>query len=127
MNLSTHLYFTDEHQWARLSADGLTATIGISNHAQDVLGDIVFVDLPAIGKTFAQMDVGAIVESVKTAADVFMPLGGEVIEVNEALRADPALANTSPLDTGWFIKIKLDAANTASELAKLIPEAAYNP
>jgi glycine cleavage system H protein len=121
------LYFTDEHQWARLSADGQTATIGISNHAQDVLGDIVFVDLPAIGKTFAQMDVGAIVESVKTAADVFMPLGGEVIEVNEALRTDPALANNSPLDAGWFMKIKLDASNTSSELAKLIPEAAYNP
>jgi glycine cleavage system H protein len=127
MNLSTQLYFTDEHQWARLSADGQTATIGISNHAQDVLGDIVFVDLPTIGKTFAQMDVGAIVESVKTAADVFMPLGGEVIEVNEALRADPALANTSPLDGGWFMKIKLNPAETASELAKLIPEAAYNP
>ena len=122
-----NLYFTDEHQWARLPADGQTATIGISQHAQDALGDIVFVDLPAIGKTFAQMDVGAIVESVKTAADVFMPLGGEVIEVNEALRADPALANTDPMDAGWFMKIKLDPANTASELAKLIPEAGYQP
>ena len=121
------LYFTDEHQWARLSADGLTATIGISNHAQDALGDIVFVDLPTIGKTFAQMDVGAVVESVKTAADVFMPLGGEVIEVNEALRADPALANTDPMEAGWFMRIKLDPAHTASELAKLIPEAAYVP
>jgi glycine cleavage system H protein len=122
-----NLYFTDEHQWARLSADGLTATIGISQHAQDALGDIVFVDLPAIGKTFAQMEVGAIVESVKTAADVFMPLGGEVIEVNEALRADPALANTDPMDAGWFMRIKLDPANTASELAKLIPESTYHP
>lgn len=122
-----NLYFTDEHQWARLSADGQTATIGISNHAQDALGDIVFVDLPAIGKIFAQMDVGAIVESVKTAADVFMPLGGEVIEVNEALRADPALANTGPMDAGWFMRIKLDPTNTASELVKLIPEAGYQP
>jgi glycine cleavage system H protein len=122
-----NLYFTDEHQWARLSADGQIATIGISQHAQDALGDIVFVDLPAIGKTFAQMDVGAIVESVKTAADVFMPLGGEVIEVNEALRADPALANTDPMEAGWFMRIKLDPASTAAELAKLIPEASYQP
>ncbi len=121
------LYFTDEHQWARIAEDGLTATIGISQHAQELLGDIVFVDLPAIGKTFAQMDVGAIVESVKTAADVFMPLGGEVMAVNEALRTDPALANTDPMDAGWFMKIKLDPSATASELAKLIPESAYNP
>jgi glycine cleavage system H protein len=127
MNHSTQLYFTDEHQWARLSADGQTATIGISQHAQDALGDIVFVDLPTIGKTFVQMDVGAIVESVKTAADVFMPLGGEVIEVNELLRADPALANTDPMDAGWFMKIKLNPTETTTELAKLIPEAAYNP
>jgi glycine cleavage system H protein len=122
-----NLYFTDEHQWARLSADGQTATIGISHHAQDALGDIVFVDLPAIGKNFAQMDVGAIVESVKTAADVFMPLGGEVIEVNEALRADPALANTDPMNAGWFMKIKLNATNTSGELAKLIAEGDYQP
>ncbi len=122
-----NLYFTDEHQWARLSADGQTATIGISQHAQDALGDIVFVDLPAIGTSFAQMDVGAVVESVKTAADVFMPLSGEVLEVNEALRVDPALANTDPMDAGWFMRIKLDPANTAAETAKLIPEAAYHP
>ncbi len=122
-----NLYFTEEHQWARLSADGQTATIGISQHAQDALGDIVFVELPAIGKRFSKMDVGAIVESVKTAADVFMPLSGEVIKVNEALRADPALANTDPMDDGWFIKIKLDLANTAAEVAKLIPESSYQP
>lgn len=121
------LYFTEEHQWARIAADGLTATIGISQHAQDALGDVVFVDLPAIGKTFAQMDVGAVVESVKTAADVFMPLGGEVIEVNEALRADPALANSAPMDAGWFMKIKLDPARVKAEVAKLIPEASYQP
>ena len=122
-----NLYFTDEHQWVRLAADGQTATIGISQHAQDALGDIVFVDLPSIGKTFAQMDVGAIVESVKTAADVFMPLGGEVIEVNELLRADPGLANTDPMDAGWFMKIKLNPTDMALELAKLIPEANYHP
>jgi len=121
------LYFTDEHQWARIAEDGLTATIGISQHAQDALGDVVFVDLPAIGKTFAQMDVGAIVESVKTAADVLMPVGGEVMEVNEALRADPALANTDPMGTGWFMKVKLHPITAALEIAKLIPESNYNP
>ncbi len=121
------LYFTEEHQWARIAPDGQTATIGISQHAQDALGDIVFVDLPAVGKTLAQMDVGATVESVKTAADVLMPLGGEVIEVNEALRADPALANTAPLEAGWFIKIKLNPAATAAEIARLILESSYNP
>jgi glycine cleavage system H protein len=121
------LYFTEEHQWGRIAPDGLTATIGISHHAQDALGDVVFVDLPTIGKSFAQMDVGATVESVKTAADVLMPLGGEVVEVNEALRADPALANTAPLEAGWFIKIKLNPAATAAEIARLIPESSYNP
>ncbi|MDI9334271.1 MAG: glycine cleavage system H protein [Cytophagales bacterium] len=122
-----NLYFTDEHQWARLADDGQTATIGISWHAQDALGDIVFVDLPPLGKTFAQMDVGAVVESVKTAADVLMPLGGEVIAVNEALRADPALANTDPMQAGWFLKIKLNPAATANELAQLTPESNYHP
>jgi glycine cleavage system H protein len=121
------LYFTEEHQWARLANDGLTATIGISQHAQDALGDIVFVDLPQIGTSFAQFDVGAVVESVKTAADVLMPLGGTVIEVNEALRAEPALANTDAMTRGWFMRIQLDAQLTTSELARLTPEAAYAP
>jgi glycine cleavage system H protein len=121
------LYFTEEHQWTRLANDGLTATIGISQHAQDALGDIVFVDLPQIGTSFAQFDVGAVVESVKTAADVLMPLGGTVIEVNEALRAEPALANTNPMTTGWFMRIQLDTQLTTSELARLTPEAAYAP
>jgi glycine cleavage system H protein len=121
------LYFTEEHQWARLASDGLTATIGISQHAQDALGDIVFVDLPQIGTSFAQFDIGAVVESVKTAADVLMPLGGTVIEVNEALRAEPALANTDPMTTGWFMRIQLDTQLTTSELARLTPEAAYAP
>ena len=121
------LYFTEEHQWARLSEDGFVATIGISHHAQDALGDIVFVDLPAVGKSFAQFDVGAIVESVKTAADVLVGLSGTVTEVNEALRSDPALANTDPMDTGWFFKMQVDPALQATELARLIPEASYAP
>jgi glycine cleavage system H protein len=121
------LYFTQEHQWARIASDGLTATIGISQHAQDALGDIVFVDLPEIGKSFSQFDVGAVVESVKTAADVLMPLSGTVIEVNEALRAEPALANTDPMTTGWFMRLQLDTQLTTSELVRLTPEAAYAP
>ena len=121
------LYFTEEHQWARLSSDGLTATIGISHHAQDALGDIVFVDLPTIGKSFSQFDVGAVVESVKTAADVLVGLSGTVIEVNEALRSDPALANTDPMDTGWFFKISVAPSTVAAELAQLISEANYSP
>lgn len=121
------LYFTEEHQWARLSDDGLIATIGISHHAQDALGDIVFVDLPAIGKSFTQFDVGAVVESVKTAADVLVGLSGTVTEVNEALRSDPALANTDPMNNGWFFKMRMDPAVQAAELARLIPEGAYAP
>ncbi len=121
------LYFTDEHQWVRLAEDGLSATVGISQHAQEALGDVVFVDLPAIGTHFAQMAVGAVVESVKTAADVLMPLSGAVTEVNEELRANPSLANTDPMDAGWFIKISVNPALTSTEIAKLIPEANYNP
>jgi glycine cleavage system H protein len=121
------LYFTEEHQWARLSDDGLVATIGISHHAQDALGDIVFVDLPEVGKSLSQFDVGAVVESVKTAADVLAGLSGTVIEVNEALRNDPALANTDPMNTGWFFKLRVDPATCAIEIPKLIAEAAYAP
>ena len=112
--------YTEEQVWIR--PDGQFATIGITHHAQDALGDIVFVDLPEIGKAIAQKDVAGIVESVKTAADVYMPASGVVTEVNEALRADPSLANTSPLDAGWFFKVKL---TDQTELAGLMDEAAY--
>ena len=98
--------YTKDHEWVQsTSADAATA--GITVHAQDALGDVVFVELPEVGKTFAQGDVAGVVESVKAAADVFMPLSGEIIEVNEALRADPSLANSDPLNSGWFFKIKL--------------------
>lgn len=121
------LYFTAEHQWARLADDHASATIGISTHAQDALGDIVFLDLAPIGKAFNQFDVGATVESVKTAADVLMPLSGQVIEINEALRAEPSLANTDPLGAGWFMRIKTNPEQVAQELYKLIPESNYQP
>jgi glycine cleavage system H protein len=115
--------YTEEQVWVRIdSANPEHATIGITHHAQDALGDIVFVDLPEIGKSIAQKDVAGIVESVKTAADVYMPASGVVTEVNEALRADPSLANTSPLEAGWFIKVKL---TDSSQLAGLMDEVAY--
>jgi glycine cleavage system H protein len=89
------------------------ATVGITHHAQDALGDVVFVDLPEVGKTFAQKEVAGVVESVKAAADVYMPVSGEMTEVNEALRADPSLANSDPLGAGWFFKVKLSDAGAA--------------
>ena len=99
------LKYTEDHEWIQL--DGDTAVVGITHHAQDALGDVVFVDLPEVGKTFAQKDIAGVVESVKAAADVYMPVSGEVTEVNEALRNDPSLANTDPLGQGWFFKVKL--------------------
>ena len=98
------LKFTVEHEWVLTEGDA-PSVVGITVHAQEALGDVVFVDLPEVGKTFAQGDVAGVVESVKAAADVYMPVDGEITEVNEALRADPALANSDPLGQGWFFKI----------------------
>ncbi len=113
--------YTPDHEWIQL--DGGIATIGITHHAQDALGDVVFVDLPEVGKSYAQKDVAGVVESVKAAADVYMPVSGEVTEVNEALRADPALANTDPLGAGWFFKVKL---SDASQVDALMDETSYS-
>jgi len=113
--------YTEDHEWLKVEGD--TATVGITVHAQDALGDVVFVDLPEVGKTLAHKDVAGVVESVKAAADVYMPVDGEIVEVNEALRADPALANSDPLGAGWFFKIKL---SDASQLDALLDETAYN-
>ena len=112
--------YTEDHEW--LNVDGDTAIVGITHHAQDALGDVVFVDLPEVGKAYAQKDVAGVVESVKAAADVYMPVSGTVTEVNEALRADPALANSDPLGAGWFFKVKL---SEAGQLAALMDETAY--
>jgi glycine cleavage system H protein len=112
--------YTEDHEW--LKVDGDTAVVGITHHAQDALGDVVFVDLPEVGKVYAQKDVAGVVESVKAAADVYMPVSGTVTEVNEALRADPALANTDPLGAGWFFKVKLA---DASQLTALMDQTAY--
>ena len=112
--------YTPDHEWLKL--DGDTAVVGITHHAQDALGDIVFVDLPAVGTSYAAKDIAGVVESVKAAADVYMPVTGEVTEVNEALRADPSLANTDPLGAGWFFKLKL---TNPSELDALMDETSY--
>ena len=114
--------FSKDHEWVN-AADANAAVVGITLHAQDALGDVVFVDLPAVGTTFAQGDVAGVVESVKAAADVYMPVSGEVVEVNEALRADPSLANSDPLNAGWFFKVKL---SDASQLDALMDETAYS-
>ncbi|MEO9102638.1 MAG: glycine cleavage system protein GcvH, partial [Burkholderiaceae bacterium] len=103
------LKYTENHEWVRAEGDG-NATVGITEHAQDALGDVVFVELPGVGSTFAKGAVAGVVESVKAAADVYMPAQGEIVEVNDALRDDPSLANSDPLDTGWFFKIKLSDA-----------------
>ena len=114
--------YSKEHEWINV-ADTHAAIVGITVHAQDALGDVVFVDLPAVGSTFKAGDVAGVVESVKAAADVYMPVTGEIIEVNEALRDDPALANSDPLNTGWFFKVKM---SDVSELEGLMEETAYN-
>ena len=96
--------FTPDHEWINIE-DHEAAVVGITLHAQEALGDVVFVDLPAVGKTFKKGEVAGVVESVKAAADLFMPVAGEVVEVNEALRADPSLANSDPMGNGWFFKL----------------------
>ena len=113
--------YTEDHEW--LSIEGDIATVGITQHAQDALGDVVFVDLPEVGKQFAAKEVAGVVESVKAAADVYMPIDGSITEVNEALRADPALANTDPLGAGWFFKVKL---SDAAQVDALLDSADYD-
>ena len=114
--------FTPEHEWID-TGDASAATVGITTHAQDALGDVVFVDLPAVGKVFKKGEVAGVIESVKAAADIYMPVGGEVVEVNEALRADPSLANSDPQAAGWFFKIRL---SDPAEATSLMDRAAYD-
>jgi glycine cleavage system H protein len=112
--------YTKEHEWVRV--DGQVATVGISNHAQEQLGDVVFVELPEVGRTVGQNAAMAVVESVKAASDVYAPISGEVVEVNDALTGDPALVNGDAEGAGWFCKLKI--ANPA-ELDALMDAAAY--
>ena len=114
--------YTPDHEWLQIEADG-TAIVGITHHAQDALGDVVFVDLPAVGTSFNPKDVAGVVESVKAAADVYMPVTGEITEVNEALRDDPSLANSDPTGAGWFFKVKLVKP---AELDALLDKTAYD-
>lgn len=115
------LKYTEDHEWLQIEGD--VATVGITHHAQDALGDVVFVDLPGVGTTLAQKETAGVVESVKAAADVYMPVSGEILEVNEALRDDPSLANTDPLGAGWFFKVRM---SDASQLAALMDETSYS-
>jgi glycine cleavage system H protein len=114
------LKFTEEHEWLKI--EGGVATVGITTHAAEQLGDLVFVELPEVGATFEKGGDAATVESVKAASDVYCPLDGEIVEVNEAITADPSLVNSDPQGAGWFFKLKL--ANPA-DADGLMNEAAY--
>ena len=114
--------YTPDHEWINI-ADREAATVGITQHAQEALGDVVFVDLPKVGSTFKKGDVAGVVESVKAAADLYMPVSGKVVEVNEALRDDPSLANTDPMGRGWFFKVQL---TDMGEFEQLLDEPAYD-
>jgi aminomethyltransferase len=107
--------FTPDHEWINIE-DHEAAVVGITLHAQDALGDVVFVDLPQVGKTYKRGEVAGVVESVKAAADLYMPVEGEVVEVNEALRADPSLANKDPMGEGWFFKVHVTHMEQFDEL-----------
>ena len=106
------LKFLDSHEWVKVDDD--TVIVGISDHAQNELGEVVFVELPAIGDEFVSGDEAAVVESVKAASEVYTPLSGEVIEVNEALEESPELVNTSPYEDGWFFKLRVSDENLGS-------------
>lgn len=112
--------YTRDHEWIRTEGD--TATVGISDFAQQQLGDVVYVELPEIGKTLAKGDEAAVVESVKAASEVYAPVSGEVVEVNDALEGTPATVNEEPTGGGWFLKIKL---SDPSELDGLMDEDGY--
>ena len=113
-------HFTEEHEWIEL--EGETATVGITDYAQEQLGDIVFVELPGVGDVLEQGGDAAVVESVKAASDVYAPVSGEVVEANAALEDDPALVNSSPEEDGWFFKLTL---SDRDELEGLMDAKAY--
>ncbi len=112
--------YSRDHEWVRL--DGDAAVIGITDHAQEQLGDVVYVELPEVGRSFAKGAEAAVVESVKAASEVFAPIAGEVVAVNDALAEEPALVNQSPEDAGWFFKVKPD---DKSEIEGLMDADAY--
>ncbi|WP_315928801.1 glycine cleavage system protein GcvH [Mesorhizobium sp. SP-1A] len=113
-------YFTEDHEWLRV--ENGVATVGITDYAQEQLGDLVFVELPEAGKTLSKGDTAVVVESVKAASDVYAPVDGEILEANQALSADPALVNSAPTGDGWLWKMKLA---DESQLEGLLDEAGY--
>ncbi len=114
------LRYTKEHEWVRVEGD--VAVVGISDYAQEQLGDVVYVELPEVGRVFDQLAQAAVVESVKAASEVYAPVSGEVIEVNQALADEPATVNADPTGAGWFLKLRV---KDPSELDSLMDEAAY--
>jgi glycine cleavage system H protein len=121
MTTPANLKFLKSHEWARTESDG-TVTIGISDHAQNALGDLVFVDVPEVGKTLKSGEACAVVESVKAASDVYSPVSGEVVANNDALSATPELINSDPYGAGWIARIR---PSNAAEMAQLLDAAAY--
>ena len=123
-NVPANLKYSNDHEWCLLEGD--VATIGITDFAQSQLGDIVFVDVPTVGETIAAGEVFGSIEAVKTVSDAFLPMGGEVVEFNEAVDADPSLVNKDPYGEGWLVKVKIsdpaewDALLTAEQYAELI-------
>jgi glycine cleavage system H protein len=120
-NIPADLKYLDSHEWARVESDG-TVTIGISDHAQGALGDLVFVEVPEVGKSLSKGGAAAVVESVKAASDVYSPVSGEVVAANDALGASPELVNSDPYGAGWLFKIK---PSNSAELQQLLDAKAY--
>lgn len=114
------LKFTEDHEWLKL--DGEVVTVGITVHASEQLGDLVFVELPRVGTKLSRGGAAAVVESVKAASDVFAPLAGEIVEVNQAIVEDPSIVNSDPLGAGWFFKLKL---SDTKAMESLLDETAY--
>ncbi|MEX1668774.1 glycine cleavage system protein GcvH [Zhongshania guokunii] len=121
-NTPSELKYASTHEWARLESDG-TVTVGISHHAQNALGDVVFIDLPEVGAEYSAGDEAAVVESVKAASDIYAPVSGEIIEVNEALDESPETVNEYPYSDGWFFRIQ---PSDLSELDNLLDAEAYD-
>jgi glycine cleavage system H protein len=120
-NVPNELKYRDSHEWVRKEADG-TFTVGITEHAQELLGDMVFVDLPEVGAVVAAGDDCAVAESVKAASDIYAPLSGEIVAVNDELDGSPELVNSAPYADGWLFRIK---ASDESELDEMLDAAAY--
>ena len=121
-NVPAELKYRDSHEWVRKEADG-TYTVGITEHAQELLGDMVFVDLPDVGNTYSQGEDCAVAESVKAASDIYAPLSGEIVEVNSGLDAEPELVNSAPYTDGWLFRIK---ATDDTEFETLLDAAGYH-